>query len=191
MALCAKGNDKSVPPSAAVNPLNADVEDPAVMSVLRRWKREGYLEMACLVLRVLAWVFSALAFVVMASNKHGDWRDFDKYQEYRYLLAISVLAFVYATVQLVLQILRPSGRKDSPPTRATATADFAGDQVAAYLLMSALSAAAPITNRMREGAENTFTTASSASITMTFFAFAVLAMSALVSGFKLSRHNYT
>lgn len=78
------GNDgKSVPPSAAVNPVNTDVEDPVVMSVLRRWKREGYLGMASLVLRVLAWIFSALAFVVMASNKHGDWRDFDKYQEYR------------------------------------------------------------------------------------------------------------
>lgn len=68
--------------------------------------------------------------------------------------------------------------------------DFAGDQVTAYLLMSALSAAIPITNRMREGSDNVFTDSSAASISMAFFAFICLALSALVSGFKLSKQTY-
>lgn len=143
-----------------------------------------------MILRVLAWIFSALAFVIMASNRHGDWRNFDKYEEYRYLLAVSVLAFFYTTAQLVRKVPRSSGRSDMLPARTAATVDFAGDQIAAYLLMSGVSAAAPITNRMREGVTNSFTDASAASIAMTFFAFATLALSALVSGFKLARHNY-
>jgi hypothetical protein len=63
-------------------------------------------------------------------------------------------------------------------------------QVTAYLLMSAVSAAIPITNRMREGADNVFTDSSAASISMAFFAFLCLALSALVSGFKLAKQTY-
>ena len=63
-------------------------------------------------------------------------------------------------------------------------------QVTAYLLMSALSAAIPITNRMREGSDNVFTDSSAASISMAFFAFVCLALSALISGFKLSKQTY-
>uniref|UniRef100_A0A452YRN5 CASP-like protein n=1 Tax=Aegilops tauschii subsp. strangulata TaxID=200361 RepID=A0A452YRN5_AEGTS len=63
-------------------------------------------------------------------------------------------------------------------------------QATAYLLMSALSAAIPITNRMREGSDNVFTDSSAASISMAFFAFVCLALSALISGFKLSKQTY-
>ena len=63
-------------------------------------------------------------------------------------------------------------------------------QVVAYLLMSALSAAVPITNRMRSAVVNNFTDATAAAISMTFFAFAALALSAVVSGYKLSKQTY-
>ena len=63
-------------------------------------------------------------------------------------------------------------------------------QVTAYLMMSALSAAIPITNRMREGTDNVFTDSSAASISMAFFAFVCLALSALISGFKLAKQTY-
>jgi hypothetical protein len=56
--------------------------------------------------------------------------------------------------------------------------------------MSALSAAIPITNRMREGVDNIFTDSSAASISMAFFAFVALALSALISGFKLCKQPY-
>uniref|UniRef100_A0A1D1YS11 CASP-like protein n=1 Tax=Anthurium amnicola TaxID=1678845 RepID=A0A1D1YS11_9ARAE len=185
----AAGGEK---PKSGMAP-GADVENPAsvpvITSAVSRWRREGFLEKAALVLRVLGSLFSALAFLVMASNRHGDWRQFNKYQEYRYLVAISALAFLYTAAQVVRQVLRLAGRSDTVWTRAMATADFAGDQVFAYLLMSALSAAVPITNRMREGADNSFTDASAASISMAFFAFASLALSALVSGFKISRQS--
>ncbi|XLS82560.1 hypothetical protein HN51_048391, partial [Arachis hypogaea] len=64
--------------------------------------------------------------------------------------------------------------------------DFFGDQIMAYLLISSASAAIPITNRMREGADNAFTDTSTAAISLSFFAFLCLALSAIISGYKLS-----
>jgi hypothetical protein len=56
--------------------------------------------------------------------------------------------------------------------------------------MSALSAAVPITNRMRSAVVNNFTDATAAAISMAFFAFVALALSAVVSGYKLSKQTY-
>ncbi|PKA67248.1 CASP-like protein [Apostasia shenzhenica] len=194
MAAAADGDGKPRPYPAA------DAEDPrpqaetagdaAVTSVVRRWKREDILEKGVLLLRALGWVFSLISLVVMASNKHGDWMNFDRYEEYRYLLAISILAFLYSMGQVVRQVHRFSTGRDVVPARAAAIVDFAGDQTAAYLLMSALSAAIPLTNNMRKGADNLFTDASSAAISMAFFAFLSLALSALISGYKLSKQTH-
>lgn len=63
-------------------------------------------------------------------------------------------------------------------------------QIVAYLLISATSAAASLTNRMRQGSDNLFTDASAASVSMAFFAFTALALSAVISGFKLSHQSY-
>lgn len=56
--------------------------------------------------------------------------------------------------------------------------------------MSALSAAIPITNRMRTAVINNFTDATAAAISMAFLAFVSLALSAIVSGYKLSKQTY-
>jgi len=63
-------------------------------------------------------------------------------------------------------------------------------QIAAYLLISSASSAVPLTNRMRTGADNIFTDASAAAISMSIFAFLSLAASALISGYKLSTQPY-
>ena len=63
-------------------------------------------------------------------------------------------------------------------------------QIVAYLLISSASSAVPMTNRIREGADNMFTDASAAAISMSFFAFLCLAASALISGYKLSTQPY-
>ncbi|XP_020578887.1 CASP-like protein 4B4 [Phalaenopsis equestris] len=164
--------------------------DAAIASVVQRWKREDFRKKGELLLRALQFLFSLLSFVLMASNKHGDWMNFDRYEEYRYLLAISILVFLYSSAQLIRQVHRLSTGRDLMPARAGTIFDFAADQVAAYMMISALSAAIPMTNRMREGADNLFTDASSASISMAFFAFLALAISALASGYKLSNHSY-
>uniref|UniRef100_A0ACD5U3R2 Uncharacterized protein n=1 Tax=Avena sativa TaxID=4498 RepID=A0ACD5U3R2_AVESA len=161
----------------------------AVGAILGRWRRQDLLDKSGSALRAAAWALSLLAFLIMVCNEHGDWKRFDRYEEYRYIVAVGLLAFVYTTLQLVRHGVRLTGGQDLQP-KVGLLVDFAGDQVTAYLLMSALSAAVPITNRMREGADNVFTDSSAASISMAFFAFVCLALSALISGFKLSKQTY-
>lgn len=85
---------------------SSDVEDPASLgAVVRRWRAEGFPEKAALVLRALGWLFSALAFLVMACNKHGDWRDFGKYQEYRWISESSSLIRLLVPPQIKLPAL--------------------------------------------------------------------------------------
>ncbi|RLN29461.1 CASP-like protein 4B4 [Panicum miliaceum] len=159
-----------------------------VGAALRRWRTQDPLERSGSALRAGAWALSLLAFLVMACNEHGDWKQFDRYEEYRYIVAVGLLAFVYTTLQLLRHGVRLTGGQDLQP-KTGLLVDFAGDQVTAYLLMSALSATIPITNRMREGADNVFTDSSAASISMAFFAFVCLALSALISGFKLTKQT--
>lgn len=62
-----------------ITPAAAAAAPPAV----QRWRKDGLLEKGTAVLRAVGCLFSALAFLVMVTNKHGDWKDFEKYEEYR------------------------------------------------------------------------------------------------------------
>ncbi|XP_037488680.1 CASP-like protein 4B1 [Triticum dicoccoides] len=129
-----------------------------------------------LVLRAAAALLSFVAMALVASCRHGDWMDFLRYQEYRYLLGVSVVAFVYSAAQA----LKNFGRMRRGDAHASFL-DFAGDQAVAYLLVTASAAALPITIRMRSAVVNVFTDAIAASIVLGFLAFAALALSAMLS----------
>ncbi|OQU92750.1 hypothetical protein SORBI_3001G402701 [Sorghum bicolor] len=107
-----------------------------------------------------------------------------------YLLAIASLALLYSLAQAARHAHRMRGGVDPVSSASARLLDFVGDQVVAYLLMSALSAAVPITNRMRSAVVNNFTDATAAAISMAFFSFVALALSAVVSGYKLSKQTY-
>ncbi|CAD6207300.1 unnamed protein product [Miscanthus lutarioriparius] len=175
-------------PAAADGDAGAGPADAGgVRSMVERWKMDGAPARARLLLRALAWLFSLLALVVMASNQHGGSQDFRKYPEYNYCLGISIVAWLYATAQVLRDVHRlSSGRDLIAPRKASAVVDFAGDQVVAYFLISAMSAAAPVTDYMRQAADNLFTDSAAAAISMTFFAFVAIGLSALVSGYNLS-----
>nr|F2E2E4.1 RecName: Full=CASP-like protein 4B1; Short=HvCASPL4B1 [Hordeum vulgare subsp. vulgare]BAK01516.1 predicted protein [Hordeum vulgare subsp. vulgare] len=129
-----------------------------------------------LVLRAGAALLSFVAMALVASCRHGDWMDFLRYQEYRYLLGVSVVAFVYSAAQALKNFRRRRrGAADA------SFLDFAGDQAVAYLLVTASAAALPITIRMRSAVVNVFTDAIAASIALGFLAFAALALSAMLS----------
>ena len=157
------------PPSVAPAPEAAAVDgvseqhEPAgggggVRSMVERWKMEGTPARARLLLRALAWLFSLLALVVMASNQHGGSQDFRQYPEYKsvlkstpriafffchglrslafllrpcsYCLGISIVAWLYATAQVLRDAHRLGSGRDLIGTRkASALVDFAGDQV--------------------------------------------------------------
>ncbi|OIS98125.1 PREDICTED: CASP-like protein 4B1 [Nicotiana attenuata] len=161
-----------------------------VSNIVRRWKREDLVKRGSLVLHGFGLVFSLIAFIVMASNTHGDWKDFDRYEEYRYVLAVAILCTLYTGLQFLRQIHELSTGKESFSQQKLALLSFISDQVVAYLLLSAASSAVPLTNRMRENNDNIFTDSSVAAISMEFFAFFALAVSALISGYKLSNKSY-
>ncbi|CAJ2663199.1 unnamed protein product [Trifolium pratense] len=127
--------------------------------------------------------------ILMASNNHGDSEIFDNYQEYRYLLAVSTFTNLYTGGQVYRQIHELStGNNIFRPTMA-AVIDFLGDQVITYLLISSASTAIPLTDRMREGGDTVFTDSASLTIILSFFSFIFLALSAIISGYKLSSHT--
>ncbi|GER26644.1 CASP-like protein ARALYDRAFT_321547 [Striga asiatica] len=161
-----------------------------VANIVRRWNREDRLKRSSLALRCVGLVFSLLAFIIMATNKHGDWREFDKYEEYRYVVAIAVLSSLYTGFQAFGQVYGVSTGREVIPRQYVGKIDFFGDQIVSYLLISAASSAVPLTNRMREGADNIFTDASASAISMEFLAFLSLGLSALISGYKLSHQTY-
>ncbi|KAL8509259.1 hypothetical protein ACS0TY_016452 [Phlomoides rotata] len=189
-----KPEENATPPPAP--PAAADLENQreagggGVANILRRWHREDFLKRGSQALRVFGFVFSVLAFVIMASNQHGDWKDFDKYEEYRYVLAIAILSTLYTGLQSWKQFQEQSTGREIVPRQNAAIIDFFGDQIVAYLLISAASSAVPLTNRMREGSDNIFTDSSASAISMEFFAFFSLGLSALISGYKLSNQTY-
>lgn len=158
--------------------------------VLRRWRREDLMRKGSAVLRALGLVFSLLSFIIMASNNHGDWREFGKYEEYRYLLAIAILSMLYTGGQCYRQFHQTYTGRDLLPLKTAALIDFVGDQIIAYLLLSSASSAIPLTNRMREGADNIFTDSSAAAISMSLLAFLVVACSSVIAGYKLSTQSY-
>uniref|UniRef100_A0A0E0KKQ2 CASP-like protein n=1 Tax=Oryza punctata TaxID=4537 RepID=A0A0E0KKQ2_ORYPU len=181
---------------------------PVSRSIVERWKMDAAAARARLLLRAVAWLFSLLALVVMASNKHGHAgaQDFDNYPEYTssppaiftvspaqspessqpnfrsYCLGISIIAVLYTTAQGIRDVRRLScGRDVIAVRKAAAVVDFAGDQVGVPL-----SAAAPVTDYMRQAADNLFTDSAAAAISMAFFAFLAAGLSALVSGYNLA-----
>ncbi|KAK3406800.1 hypothetical protein EUGRSUZ_K02941 [Eucalyptus grandis] len=160
-----------------------------VSSILRWWRREDMLRKGRFALQGLAFLFSLLAFIITASNEHGGWRDFHKYEEYRYLLAIAILSSLYTGIQALRHVYQISTGRQFLEQRTSALINFCGDQVMAYFLISAVSAAIPLTDGMRDGADNALTDSSAAAITMAFLAFLSflsLALSAVISGYRLS-----
>lgn len=70
-------------PAKSAPPVADGVAGFGVSAIVRRWTRDDLVRRGSLALRALALVFSLLAFLIMVTNKHGGWKDFDKYQEFR------------------------------------------------------------------------------------------------------------
>ncbi|PUZ73566.1 hypothetical protein GQ55_2G484700 [Panicum hallii var. hallii] len=147
------------------------------------WEERRALDGIVLALRAAAALLSFVAVALVASCRHGDWMEFARYQEYRYLLGASLVACLYSAAQAFRSFRR---MRAAASTSGSGILHFAGDQVVAYLLITAASAALPITIRMRSAVINIFTDAMVAAISLAFAAFAALAFSAIISGFRIS-----
>ncbi|KAL1543623.1 CASP-like protein 4B1 isoform X2 [Salvia divinorum] len=181
---------EETPPPAADAESQSAAAGGGFSNIVQRWRREGVVKRGCLAFRAFGLLFSLLAFIIMATNQHGDGREFDKYEEYRYVLAIAILSALYTGFQTGRQIHEIRTNKEIISRQNASIFDFVGDQIVAYLLLSAASAAVPLTNSMRRGSDNIFTDSSASAISMEFFAFFSLGLSALISGYKLSNQTY-
>ncbi|WOH08072.1 hypothetical protein DCAR_0727509 [Daucus carota subsp. sativus] len=180
----------SAPPTADGGVEPSPPARSSQFSITRSWRTEDFYKNGALLLHGMGLLFSFLAFIIMVTNQHGDGRNFDDFEEYRYVVAIAILSTLYTGGHVFLQVYEQSTRKQMFSRRNLALFNFVGDQITAYLLISAGSAAVPVTNSMREGADNIFTDSAAAAISMEFLAFSALAMSALISGYKLSNQSY-
>ncbi|KAJ4969612.1 hypothetical protein NE237_002711 [Protea cynaroides] len=177
-------------------PAYIENQSPVFTPIVQRSRREGLLKKSQVVLRTIGFVFSFLSFVIMASNRHGITTDgvldysnnFNDYDAYRYLLAIGVISTVYTIFQVVRQSIELGTGKLMLSHQGLNLMDFIGDQIVAYLLISAASTAVPTTNNGRNSGVllSSFTNSSAASISMGFMAFLAVALSALISGYRLS-----
>ena len=74
---------QSVPAEPSAPPSVEPGSGGGATRILSQWRREDLVKRGSLGLRGIAFLFSLISFLLVASNSHGDWKDFDKYQEYR------------------------------------------------------------------------------------------------------------
>ncbi|CAI9100908.1 OLC1v1038098C1 [Oldenlandia corymbosa var. corymbosa] len=159
-----------------------------------RQKKDLLVKKAALGFRLCQVILCVIAFSVMAADKTQGWSgdSFDRYKEYRYLVAVNVIGFVYAAFQACdLACYLPTGNQIiAIPLRNHF--DFSIDQVLAYLLMSASSSAATrVDDWVSNWGKDEFTEMASAAISMSFLAFFAFALSSLMSGYFLCSQDTT
>lgn len=165
----------------------------AVSSIVRRSKRDVMLKRAALGFRVSELVFCLISFSVMAADKTQGWSgdSFDRYKEYRYCLSVTVIAFVYSGFQACDLAHNLITGKHVIRHHSRYNFDFIMDQILAYLLISASSSAATrVDDWQSNWGKDEFTEMASASVGMSFLAFAAFAFSSLISGYNLCTHSY-
>nr|P0DI23.1 RecName: Full=CASP-like protein 4C1; Short=PaCASPL4C1 [Pteridium aquilinum subsp. aquilinum] len=159
---------------------------------------------ALLLLRLLTFAFSLASLVIMATNsatttatagRHRtvNWVDFDTY---RYVLAACAIVCLYSFAEIGLGLwYLLKGRMVMPESMAH-WFDFGHDQGFAYLIFSACSGATAVAHNLRErhilihgmyGCDeaNSFCMKAEISIGLAFGAFLFIALSSLLSGYRL------
>ncbi|CAH8363300.1 unnamed protein product [Eruca vesicaria subsp. sativa] len=160
----------------------------AVLAILKRSKRERVVKYSALGFRLSEVVLALISFSVMAADKTKGWSgdSFDRYKEYRFCLSVNVVAFVYSAFQacdLAYHLVR---EKHFINHHLRPLLEFILDQVLAYMLISASTAAVTrVDDWVSNWGKDDFTEMASASIAMSFLAFLAFACSALISGYNL------
>lgn len=154
-------------------------------------KREDYMmKVSGLGFRLSEVILCLISFSVMAADKTQGWSgdSYDRYKEYRYCLAVNVIGFVYSGFQaldLAFYLIAHKHTINIHP-HLRYSFDFFMDQILAYLLISASSAAGSrVVDWESNWGKDEFTQMASASVAMAFLAFIAFALSSLISGYNL------
>ncbi|XP_071689462.1 CASP-like protein 4A3 [Rutidosis leptorrhynchoides] len=167
-------------------------ERRSVPAPMRRLKKDVIVDRVELGFRVIEIVFCIIAFAVMASDKTEGWSgdSFDRYKEYRYVVAVNAMAFAYAAFQAIDLTYLLKNDKHMTSYYLRPHFDFLIDQILAYLLISASSSAATrVDDWVSNWGKDDFTQKATASVAISFLAFLAFAISSIISGYNLCNHN--
>ncbi|GLJ38467.1 hypothetical protein SUGI_0783530 [Cryptomeria japonica] len=160
-------------------------------------------------LRVMVIVLLFLAFILIASdfkstrvpNALGqDQLKFTCFDAFKYLLSASMIACGFSTIQLIPELYRMYTGEVLVPEEFILYFNFITDQVIAYLLLSSTSAGMTASELVRNGYNKvwpslcsgngfwSFCAQAAASVSMSFFAFLIMASLALLSGYRLAKY---
>ncbi|KAJ4749460.1 CASP-like protein [Rhynchospora pubera] len=139
-------------------------------------------------LRVSALVLCVISFSLVAADTVPGWAgdSFIRYQEYRYLLSVNVICFMYSAFQFTAEVHQTFTKRHFISRPIGYCFNLAMDQIFAYMLVSASSAATSQNYiwMSRFGGDK-FTKIINASVSMSFLAFSCLAFSSVISAHHL------
>ncbi|XVF13181.1 hypothetical protein REPUB_Repub08aG0186000 [Reevesia pubescens] len=154
-----------------------------------RWTSRPSIHHSNLFLRFLVLLFSFISALTLASpstkKKHQRSPSFTEYPELIYCLIVAILAFLYAAFQLFKGICDIAYRGILISDMTSDYLSFALDQLVGYLLISSASVAIPIIRQV--GQSTPLWKGTIVSTSMSFATFIVVAICALLSGYKLCK----
>ncbi|KAG2599396.1 CASP-like protein 4U1 [Panicum virgatum] len=135
-------------------------------------------------LRLATAVLSLAAFSVIASARTSGWAgdSYARHQQYRYAVAVNVIVCAYSIAQSFVEIRRLIAPRFIFRSMSSYYCSLFLDQVLAYLLMSASSAAASRNDLwVSRFGTDAFNRKISSALWLSFIAFLMLALNALIS----------
>ncbi|XP_052174769.1 CASP-like protein 4A3 isoform X2 [Diospyros lotus] len=135
-------------------------------------------------LRVLEVALCLISLSVMVADQTQGWSgdSFNRYWEFRYCLAVTIIGFAYSGLQACALAVHIVVGKRLISNHPRHLLEFAMDQTVAYLLISASSAAATrAEDWVSNWGKDEFTQKASASIAMSFLAFAAFSLTSIIS----------
>ncbi|CAN1131494.1 CASP-like protein 4C2 [Linum perenne] len=142
-------------------------------------------------LRLFAFCFSLTSAIFMLTNSRGSdspaWRDFDAF---KYLLAANAIVAIYSIFQVAASAWEVMKSFTLFPELLQVWFDFGHDQIFAYLVLSADSAATALAKSLREEGDtcrsySAFCLQSDIAIALGFVGFLVLGFTCLLSGYRV------
>ncbi|GMN32264.1 hypothetical protein TIFTF001_003592 [Ficus carica] len=155
------------------------------------WSSRPSIHLCDLLLRFLAFLFSfvsALSLVIISpkkKDKASPGSSFGDYTELLYCFTAVMLAFAYSLFQLFKGILEIADKGTLMSDKVSDFTSFIFDQLLVYLLVSSSSVAIPAIKQIE--VLSPLWKASIISVSFSFATFLVIAICALLSGYKLCK----
>ncbi|KAG6479161.1 CASP-like protein 4A1 [Zingiber officinale] len=163
-----------------------------VTGIVSRGRLEKVIHRAAVAARLSAAVLCLVSFSVLSSDRDKGWAldSYHRYKQYRYCVSVNVIGFVYSGFQLYSQVHNKVMAKHIIRRPLGDYFDFAMDQILAYLLISSSSSATARTDDwVSNWGSDAFPNIATGSVAISFLAFLVFALSALISAHKLFSRN--